>query len=220
MHRCRNDFWQDFAVREAHFLRMIGRHHRGGRFGGGPGGGSGGPFGGDDDFQDFRGGRDGGARIGRMFGHGDLRLLLLALIEKEARHGYELIRVIEEMSGGAYTPSPGAIYPTLTLLEEAGYAEAVTESGNRKQYRITDEGRTYLAQNRDAADSLIERMDLAGRMANKMRLPPTLRTAFRQLKGAVLGHPNTWDDAETARVIAIIERAAAEISDPHAADTK
>lgn len=207
MHRCKDFFWSEMADRHGHLLHMIGRHRGGGRFGGGP-------FGGDDDMSDLRGGRDGGARMGRMFGHGDLRLLLLALIENEARHGYELIRVIEEMSGGAYTPSPGAIYPTLTLLEEAGYAEAVIESGNRKQYRITDEGRKYLAENRDAADSLIERMDLAGRMASKMSLPASLRAAFRQLKGAVLTHPRNWDPAETARVIEIIERASAEIATP------
>ncbi|RKP56014.1 PadR family transcriptional regulator [Pararobbsia silviterrae] len=192
---------------------MIGRHRGGGRFGGGP-------FGGGDDMSDFQGGRDGGARMGRMFGHGDLRLLLLALIEKEARHGYELIRVIEEMSGGAYTPSPGAIYPTLTLLEEAGYAEATTEGGNRKQYRITDQGREYLATHREAADSLIERMDLAGRMASKMSLPASLRAAFRQLKGAVLTHPRSWDPAETARVIEILERAAADIAQSRNADSK
>jgi DNA-binding PadR family transcriptional regulator len=149
-----------------------------------------------------------------MFGHGDLRLVLLTLIEKEARHGYELIRLIEEMSGGAYTPSPGAIYPTLTLLEEAGHAEVVNTASNRKQYRITDEGRAYLDENRDAAESLIERMDLAGRMASKMRLPVTLRAAFRQLKVTVLGHPQNWDAEETARVIDIIERATAEIARP------
>lgn len=213
MRHCRDDFWHDMANRHVHFLHLIGRHHRGGRFGG--------PFGGDDDMPDFRGGRDGGARMGgRMFGHGDLRLLLLALIEKEARHGYELIRVIEEMSGGAYTPSPGAIYPTLTLLEEAGYAEAVVEGGSRKQYRITDEGRAYLEQHRDAADSLIERMDLAGRMASKMSLPASLRAAFRQLKGAVLTHPSHWDPAETARVIEILERAAADIANPPAREGK
>jgi DNA-binding PadR family transcriptional regulator len=199
-----------------HFLRMIGRHHHH-RGGGGPFGGG---AGGDDDFGDSRGGRDDGTRVGRMFGHGDLRLVLLALIEKEARHGYELIRLIEEMSGGAYTPSPGAIYPTLTLLEEAGHAEVANTVSNRKQYKITDEGRAYLDKNRDAAESLVARMDLAGRMASKMRLPATLRTAFRQLKTAVLGHPHNWDAEETARVIGIIERAAAEIAHPANPQTK
>jgi len=210
MHRHREFFWDRLSEHHHHVLRMIGRHHHP-RGGAGPFGGG---FGGDDDFGDSRGGRHDGTRMGRMFGHGDLRLVLLALIEKEARHGYELIRLIEEMSGGAYTPSPGAIYPTLTLLEEAGYAEVVNTGSNRKQYTITAEGRAYLDENRDAAESLVERMDLAGRMASKMRLPVTLRTAFRQLKGAVLGHPNNWDAEETARVIGIIERAAAEIARP------
>jgi DNA-binding PadR family transcriptional regulator len=216
MHRHRTFLFEHLADRHEHFMRMIGHrhHHRGGgRFGGG------GPLGGDDDMGDFRGG-DGAGRIGRMFGHGDLRLVLLALIEKEARHGYELIRLIEEMSGGAYTPSPGAIYPTLTLLEEAGHAEVVNADSNRKQYRITDEGRAYLDEHRDVAESLVERMELAGRMANKMRLPALLRTAFRQLKMAVLGHPNNWDAEETARVIAIIERAAAEIANGPASSSR
>jgi DNA-binding PadR family transcriptional regulator len=210
MHRHREFFWDHVSEHHHHFLRMIGRHHHH-RGGGGPFGGG---FGGDDDFSDARGGRHDGTRMGRMFGHGDLRLVLLALIEKEARHGYELIRLIEEMSGGAYTPSPGAIYPTLTLLEEAGHAEVANTGSNRKQYKITDEGRAYLDENRDLAESLVARMDLAGRMASKMQLPAALRTAFRQLKGAVLGHPNNWDAAETARVIGIIEQAAAEIARP------
>ncbi len=218
MHRHRDHrehFFEHMAEHHDRFVRMIGHrhHHRGGgRFGGG--------MGGDDDLGDFRGGDDGGARMGRMFGHGDLRLVLLALIEKEARHGYELIRLIEEMSGGAYTPSPGAIYPTLTLLEEAGHAEVANTGSNRKQYTITEDGRAYLEQNRDVADSLVGRMDLAGRMANKMRLPATLRTAFRQLKAAVLGHPHNWDADETARVITIIERAAAEIAAGSASKSK
>src|ERR1700744_4135418 len=126
MRRHREFFLEHLSHHHEPFLRRIGHRHPprgGGRFGGG------GPFGGDDDMGDFRGG-DGAGRIGRMFGHGDLRLLLLALIEKEARHGYELIRLIEEMSGGAYTPSPGAIYPTLTLLEEAGHAEVANAGSN------------------------------------------------------------------------------------------
>ena len=71
-------------------------------------------------WDGLRGGRRGGG--GRMFGHGDLKLLLLALIEQQPRHGYELIRMIEEMFHGQYTPSPGAIYPTLAMLEDMGYA--------------------------------------------------------------------------------------------------
>ena len=90
------------------------RHQRhAGRGFGGRGGG--------DFFAGFSEMRGGGRRGGgRMFGHGDLKLLLLALIEQQPRHGYELIRIIEDMFHGHYSPSPGAIYPTLTMLEELG----------------------------------------------------------------------------------------------------
>ena len=64
--------------------------------------------------------RVGRKRRGRMFGTGELRLALLALIAREPRHGYELIRAIEDMTGGSYAPSPGAVYPTLQMLEEEG----------------------------------------------------------------------------------------------------
>ena len=78
--------------------------------------------------QEFRGGHGrGGRRGGRVLDHGDLRLLILRLLEEKPRHGYEIIKAIEEQVGGAYSPSPGVVYPTLTLLEELGHA-AVTRS--------------------------------------------------------------------------------------------
>ena len=102
-------------------------------------------------FGDWNGFRGGGRRGGgRMFGHGDLKLLLLALIEQEPRHGYELIRTIEDMFHGQYSPSPGTVYPTLTLLEEMGYVVAQSEEGGRKRYAITDEGRAFLDVTRAA----------------------------------------------------------------------
>src|ERR1700691_948695 len=76
-----------------------------------------------------------GMRGGRFFDHGDLRFLILKLIADKPRHGYELIKAIEEQFGGAYSPSPGVIYPTLTMLEELGYA-VVTAEGNKKAYTI------------------------------------------------------------------------------------
>ena len=79
-------------------------------------------------------------RVGRMLAHGDLKLLALALIEEQPRHGYELIKLIEEKTSGCYSPSPGVVYPTLTFLEEAGYVTAESE-GAKKRYSITEEGR-------------------------------------------------------------------------------
>src|ERR1700732_1503636 len=86
-------------------------------------------------------------RAGRMLAQGDLRLLALALIADQPRHGYEIIKVFEEKTAGWYSPSPGIVYPTLTYLEEAGYVTAETE-GSKKRYAITDEGRAHLDENR------------------------------------------------------------------------
>src|ERR1700738_4642233 len=85
-------------------------------------------------------------RAGRMLATGDLRLIALALIAEQPRHGYEIIKGLEEETSGWYSPSPGIVYPTLTYLEEAGYVTAQTE-GTKKLYTITDEGRAYLDQN-------------------------------------------------------------------------
>jgi len=118
-----------------------------GRYGGrGPGWGAGPGGGGGSEWF----------RIGRMLAHGDLKLLALALIAEQPRHGYELIKLIEEKTGGWYSPSPGVVYPTLTFLEEAGYVTAENE-GAKKRYTITEEGRVYLEANRDIADMVLER---------------------------------------------------------------
>ncbi|GKS86314.1 PadR family transcriptional regulator [Acidovorax sp. SUPP1855] len=94
---------------------------------------------------------------GRVFGHGGLRLVLLQLIADKPRHGYELIKAIEDRLNGAYSPSPGVIYPTLTLLEEMGHA-TVTADGGRKLHTLTDAGRDHLAEHRTEVDALLARM--------------------------------------------------------------
>ncbi len=100
-------------------------------------------------------------RIGRMLASGDLRLVALYLIEQQPRHGYDLIKAIEEKSKGFYSPSPGIVYPALTFLEEAGYVTANAE-GNKKLYTITDEGRAHLADNREAIQSTLDFLEKAG----------------------------------------------------------
>ncbi|OOG41749.1 PadR family transcriptional regulator [Rhodanobacter sp. C06] len=154
------------------------------------------------------GGRHGG---GRMFGHGDLKLLLLALIEQQPRHGYELIRMIEEMFHGQYTPSPGAIYPTLSMLEDMGYAQVESEAGNRKLYAITAEGRAFLHENRAAVDAATARTEHSAKLAAKMAAPMRVRKAMHALKHALLMR-TSWDKAEAERVAAVLERAASEIA--------
>ncbi|HTV86355.1 MAG TPA: PadR family transcriptional regulator [Dyella sp.] len=172
-----------------------------------------------DVFADWNGLQGGGRRSGgRMLGHGDLKLLLLALIEQQPRHGYELIRTIEEMFHGHYAPSPGAVYPTLTMLEEMGYASVESEQGGRKLYAITDEGRAYLDQNRAAVDAMTERTRHSARMIAKLALPLAVRKAMHALKHAVLMHGTDWNKAQAQRVAAILERAAAEIASGRAND--
>jgi DNA-binding PadR family transcriptional regulator len=131
--------------------------------GGNPGWGFG-PF--HFDFGDGPGprghGRRGGRSRKRMFESGELRLVLLKLISDEPRHGYDLIRAIEDLTGGEYAPSPGVVYPTLTLLQDMGLIEEAQGEGSRKPFQITSEGRDYLDERCDEADDLIDRLkDLA-----------------------------------------------------------
>ncbi len=103
-----------------------------------------------------RGGR--GFRSGRKLASSDLQLVILSLLADKPRHGYEIIKDVEERSGGFYSPSPGVIYPALTYLEEIEYATVETE-GSKKRYHITDAGRAHLETNRAAADAILAQFD-------------------------------------------------------------
>ncbi len=133
-----------------------------------------------------RQGRSGGrGGPGRFFAQGDLRLVILHLIAEKPRHGYELIKAIEDAVGGAYSPSPGVIYPTLTLLEELGHVTATTaEGGAKRLHEITDEGRAHLAEQRTAVDALLARMAEAGRVHGDGPAPQVVR-AMENLKLAL-----------------------------------
>ena len=111
----------------------------------------------------------------RLFGQGDLRLVVLALLQERPRHGYEVIKAIEERVGGDYSPSPGVIYPTLTLLAELGHAEVTAQEGDRKQYAITQAGLEFLASQQEALAAVNERLDRAGRSGHAMRAPEVQR---------------------------------------------
>jgi DNA-binding PadR family transcriptional regulator len=115
----------------------------------------------DDDTRhphdDGRGRHRRGRRSGRTFDHGELRLVVLALIAERPRHGYELIKEIEDRLAGTYSPSPGVIYPTLTMLEELGHT-TVAESEGKKLYTITTEGTAYLDANKSAVDQAMAHM--------------------------------------------------------------
>ena len=99
-----------------------------------------------------------GRRARRMFEGGELRLVLLKLISEQPRHGYDLIRAIEELTGGQYAPSPGVVYPTLTMLQDMGLIDETPGEGARKPFQITDSGREHLEENEEEADELMRRL--------------------------------------------------------------
>jgi DNA-binding PadR family transcriptional regulator len=113
--------------------------------------------------------REGGERVGRrrLFDGGELRLVLLRLIGDQPRHGYDLIRAIEERTGGAYAPSPGVVYPTLTLLGDMGQIEETPSEGNRKIFAVTEEGTKLLAEKADEIAALMARLDGLGAMRER-----------------------------------------------------
>jgi DNA-binding PadR family transcriptional regulator len=157
-------------------------------------------------------GRGGGGGGGRIFGPGDLRLMLLALIAEKPRHGYELIKEIEQKFGGAYSPSPGSIYPTLTLLEELEQVRASASDGARKLFEITDQGRAFLDENQATLDGVVARMGLAARHMSGRAWPESVHQAMHTLKHALLLRPGEWTEPEAIRVRKIIDQAVEAIS--------
>jgi DNA-binding PadR family transcriptional regulator len=195
-----------------------GWHGAGRRWHGGEGRGFG-PFG-----PGFRG-RGGPFRPGKMLADGDLRLIVLALLAEQPRHGYDIIKALEERSHGSYSPSPGVVYPTLTYLEEAGYAAASTD-GNKKVYAITEAGRKHLADNQDIADMILEGMAKVGERMAKARawyyrhegdstwdIPgviPEVNEARKALKQAIAEKFDA-SEAEQQKMADVLREAAAKI---------
>src|SRR5439155_13258891 len=120
----------------------------------------------------------------RMFESGELRLVLLKLIADEPRHGYDLIRAIEQLTGGEYAPSPGVVYPTLTLLQDMGLIEEAPGEGPRKPFQVTDEGRKHLEERSDEVEALLERLaDLKPR--EEQSAGPAIGRAVKNLMTAL-----------------------------------
>lgn len=182
-----------------------GRH--GGRFGGGRGRGGrqSGDWGeqfGERGPRGFGGGHGRGGR-GRMFAGGELRLLLLKLVADESRHGYELIKAIDELTGGNYAPSPGVVYPTLSLLVDEGMLEQRGEEGGRKAFAATDAGRAELAGKTEAVEALIERLrSLAAAGETEGAVP--VRRAMGNLMAALRGRMGSAG-LETETIHAIVD---------------
>lgn len=143
----------------------------------------------------------------RLFDYGELRLLLLAMIGEAPRHGYELIKAIEERFGGSYSPSPGVIYPTLAWLDDMGYARIEAEEGSRKRYHITPEGESFLTANRAAVDALLSRQ---GGSEGRGGVPAPVLRAMENLKLALRLRlrQGSIDAAAAEKIAAVLDAAA------------
>ena len=193
---------------DEHGRRRAGGRGRSFRFG---------PFDFDFDFDNGAArGNWGGGRRGRtgkrMFEGGELRLVLLKLIADEPRHGYELIKAIEDMTGGEYAPSPGVVYPTLTMLEDMGLIAEKKSKDSKKVYEATDEGRAHLDENSEEIDDLIERLEGHGQHRRRGQRPEigraigNLMTALRNR----IAHDG-WNEQLLNEVVDILDEAAQRI---------
>jgi DNA-binding PadR family transcriptional regulator len=173
--------------------------------------GSWGPFNFDFGDEGWNGGRR-GRRSRRVFEGGELRLVLLKLIADEPRHGYDLIRAIEDLTGGQYAPSPGVVYPTLTLLQDMNLIGEAPGEGPRKPFQVTDEGRAHLEERAEEVETLFERLrDLAPRGENMAG--PAVGRAVKNLMTA-LGHrlkAEGFDEDLFLEIAAILDEAAQKI---------
>jgi len=180
------------------------RWHMKGRGGEHFGHGPGGPLGG------HRGGPFGGGRGRRMFDAGALRLVVLGLIAAEPRHGYDIIKALEAKFQGAYSPSPGAIYPMLQMLEEADLVVSEAD-GNKRLYRITEAGNAYLEENRADLERINERMrHMSGRMGGAA-IGEELKALHWAIRSKLRGGGWSAEQAEKAR--AILKAARRELED-------
>lgn len=164
------------------------------------------------DGLEKRPGRERGGRGPRVFAPGDLKLLLLALVAEQPCHGYDLIRQIEGMFNGAYSPSPGVIYPTLTFLEESELisGDAV---GGKKRYDVTAAGRQSLADQAVALDGVRMRIDVSKRSLRGHDRPAEIHEAVHNLRHALQMHHGRWSPAEISRVRDLLNNTARAIVD-------
>ncbi|MBS7421420.1 helix-turn-helix transcriptional regulator [Pseudomonas syringae] len=166
----------------------------------------------DRDGFEKRPGRERGGRGPRVFAPGDLKLLLLALIAEQPAHGYDLIRKIEGLFEGAYCPSPGVIYPTLTFLEESEMVIGDAQAG-KKLYTVTDAGRQSLEDQAVALEGVRMRIDVSKRSLRGHDRPPEIHEAVHNLRHALQMHHGRWSPEEILRVSELLNSTAKAVVD-------
>ena len=161
---------------------------------------------------EMHGERHGPGRGRRMFDGGELRLVLLKLIADETRHGYELIRSIEDMTGGAYAPSPGVVYPTLALLDEMGLIAEQQSDDAKKRFAVTHEGGKHLEENAEQVAELMARLEAVGQHRERTDGAP-IRRAMGNLRVALQNRLSKGEFSEETLhdVAALIDEVAQKI---------
>ena len=156
-------------------------------------------------------GRHGGKRGkgGRLFDYGEFRHVVLTLLAEQPRHGYDIIRAIDQRTGGTYCPSPGVVYPTLALLEDIGHARVLVGDRARHRYEITADGRAFLRGNKRQIDGILSRMQHLG--SAHAGASPVIVAAMDNLKAALRGGARPWSTSEAQAVAAAIDLAAERI---------
>ncbi|WP_230083145.1 MULTISPECIES: PadR family transcriptional regulator [unclassified Providencia] len=162
-----------------------------------------------------RHGRGRGKGLRRLFDHGDLHIMVLSLVAKKPSYGYEIIKDIQEASNGLYVPSPGVIYPTLTLLEEQGFLESQIVERNRKSFSITPEGAEHLAQNKETEAVISRKLAKARELQQGTNLSEDIEMAVSRFK-ALLRHKmvlKQLNEEQTHQIAAIINDAVKQIEE-------
>jgi DNA-binding PadR family transcriptional regulator len=156
----------------------------------------------------------GGPRRGRIFEQGDLKYVILRLLAEKPRHGYEIIKELEERFGGTYAPSAGTVYPTLALLEDLGYASVAPEEGGKKVYAITPAGEKYLEENKGAVEDIFERIQTFGSSILSESMMDVNRAFGRLARATYTTVPwQSGDKTVASELKEILERAAQEIEE-------
>ena len=179
-----------------HFDDHVRHSHGHGGFGHGP-------------FHHWRSRSSGyGDREGRMFDGGELRLAILALVAEKPRYGYEIIKELGERVGGDYSPSPGVVYPTLTMLEEMGYASASQDQAGRKLHTLTPDGEKVLADNKAQIDAIFARFGESdeGRFAGYLSVKRAVHNLRAVVRSRLRGRATT--PAELQAIVDALDAAA------------
>ncbi len=152
-------------------------------------------------------------RSARLLSRGDLRLLVLALLAEQPRHGYELIQHVSELFARTYTPSAGTIYPLLTRFEQDGWivAEDGTE-GSRRRFRLTAAGLAVRQALAEEIDQAQRRAWHRAREVAKAAMPEALRMALHGFKQALVRHHGQWQPGEAERAAALLDAVTAELN--------